>query len=80
MEEGLSPLEYLLKVMRDPSTSDVRRDDAAKAAAPYLHAKRAPEDRQGKTVPPMVYVTPNLEGDNEPVGGNSGGNRGIYTT
>lgn len=37
------------------------RLDAAKAVAPYLHARRAPEDRGGNTVPAMIYVHPDLE-------------------
>jgi hypothetical protein len=59
--EGVTPLDYMLAIMRDESATDVRRDDMARAAAPYLHARRAPEDKQGKTVPTMVYLTPNLE-------------------
>jgi hypothetical protein len=51
----------MLEVMRDKAVDELRRDDMARAAAPYLHARRAPEDKQGKTVPSMVYVTPNLE-------------------
>jgi len=61
--KGIMPLDYMIQVMRDGKADPVRRDDMAKAAAPYLHARRAPEDKQGKTVPPMVYVTPNLESD-----------------
>lgn len=37
--KGESPLEYMLRVMRDPAVEEKRRDDMAKAAAPYLHAK-----------------------------------------
>jgi hypothetical protein len=33
------PLEYLLAIMRDPSADVKRRDWAAKAAAPYVHAR-----------------------------------------
>ena len=51
----------MLKVMRDPKADKERRDDMARAAAPYLHARRAPEDKQGKTVPPMIYMHPPLE-------------------
>ena len=36
---GLSPLEFLVAVMRDVSADEAKRIDAAKAAAPYLHAK-----------------------------------------
>ena len=58
---GKLPLDYMLAVMRDESVDDLRRDDMARAAAPYLHARRAPQDKQGRTVPTMIYVTPNLE-------------------
>lgn len=37
--EGLTPLEYLTSVYRDPQVDEARRIDAAKAAAPYVHAK-----------------------------------------
>ena len=36
---GELPLDYMLRVMRDPKTKVPRRDDMAKAAAPYLHSK-----------------------------------------
>lgn len=36
---GLTPLEYLLSVMRDVALSQPERVDAAKAAAPYVHAR-----------------------------------------
>jgi hypothetical protein len=39
---GETPLNYMLRVMRDPATSAKRRDEMAKAAAPYLHARLAP--------------------------------------
>jgi hypothetical protein len=38
----LTPLDYLLKIMRNDRVSRAERLDAAKAAAPYFHAKRAP--------------------------------------
>ena len=31
------PLDYMLRVMRDPAVEPHRRDAAAKAAAPYVH-------------------------------------------
>jgi len=37
--EGLTPLEYLLSLMRDESLSSDERKDAAKAAAPYVHPR-----------------------------------------
>jgi hypothetical protein len=33
---GVSPIDYLLKVMRDPEKRDQRRLEAAKAAAPCI--------------------------------------------
>lgn len=36
---GEVPLDYMLRVMRDPTASDSRRDDMAKSAAPYVHPK-----------------------------------------
>lgn len=37
--EGLTPLEYLLKVLRDESQEQAVRMDAAKSAAPYIHPR-----------------------------------------
>jgi len=50
---GLMPLDYMLEVMRDKNAEPERRDDMAKSAAPYLHAKRVPEDKGGQ---PQTYV------------------------
>lgn len=38
-EEGLTPLEYMLGVMRDESGTPAMRLDAAKSAAPYVHPR-----------------------------------------
>jgi hypothetical protein len=48
-----------MEKLQDP----YRRDEMAKAAAPYVHARRAPEGKAGNTVPPVFYITPNLEAD-----------------
>jgi hypothetical protein len=37
--DGETPLEYMLRVMRDATAEPSRRDDMAKAAAPYIHAR-----------------------------------------
>jgi hypothetical protein len=37
--EGETPLEYMLRVMRDERQPDDRRDKMAVGAAPYMHAK-----------------------------------------
>lgn len=39
LAEGITPLEYMLSVMRDESNDQAVRLDAAKAAAPYVHPK-----------------------------------------
>jgi hypothetical protein len=36
---GILPLEYMLRVMRDPNADTKRRDAMATAAAPYLHPR-----------------------------------------
>ena len=35
----ITPLEYLLSVMNNEEAEEARRVDAAKAAAPYVHAR-----------------------------------------
>src|SRR6266481_5301876 len=57
---GQSAIDYMLEVMRDNKNDASLRLDAAKAVAPYLHARRAPEDKGGNTVPPMIYEHPDL--------------------
>lgn len=51
---GIMPLEYLLQVMRDPGIDEGKRIDAAKAAAPYVHAKLQPKDEQGSTAQTII--------------------------
>jgi hypothetical protein len=36
---GETPLDYMLRVMRDEHATKKRRDDMAKAAAPFVHAR-----------------------------------------
>jgi hypothetical protein len=40
-------LDYMLAVMRDPRAPPQRRDEMAKAAAPYLHSKLASIEHSG---------------------------------
>ena len=37
--EGEMPIDYMLRIMRDPNAKATRRDEMAKAAAPYLHPR-----------------------------------------
>lgn len=39
--EGLTPLEYMLRILRDETREDGERFEAAKQAAPYVHARLA---------------------------------------
>lgn len=41
---GLTPLAYLTSVYQNPAADEARRIDAAKAAAPYVHAKLSQVD------------------------------------
>ena len=43
-ESGLTPLQYLLSVMRDENSEQSQRVDAAHKAAPYVHAKLSSVD------------------------------------
>jgi hypothetical protein len=46
MAEGLTPLEYMLEVMRDVRADEARRLDAAKSAAPYVHPRLSSVEAQ----------------------------------
>lgn len=45
---GITPLDYMLRVMRNRKTDPYRRDEMAKAAAPYVHPKLSAVDFSGK--------------------------------
>lgn len=53
---GITPLDYMLKVMRDGKADVSRRDDMAKAAAPYVHPRLATTTHQGKNGGPIQTV------------------------
>ena len=55
-EGGMTPLQYMLQVMRDESVDPQRRDDMAKFAAPYLHAKRIPETGDARPAAPFILA------------------------
>lgn len=44
---GLTPLDYLLALLRDEDKPQEVRIDAAKAAAPYVHARLAAVELSG---------------------------------
>lgn len=51
--EGEMPLAYMLRRMRDPQLDWRYRDDMAKAAAPYCHARLAATEVTGKDGGPV---------------------------
>lgn len=53
---GLTPLDYLLSIMRDEGAEEAKRIDAAKAAAPYIHPKRAPVNAEGQDASLTVII------------------------
>lgn len=57
--DGLTPLSYLLEVMRDDSKEEATRLDAAKSAAPYVHPRLAAVDNThtGKDGGPILVST-----------------------
>ena len=52
---GLTPLDYLVSVYRDESKSENVRIDAAKAAAPYVHARLASVELKGDPEQPIEH-------------------------
>jgi hypothetical protein len=56
---GITPLDYMLQILRNEDNPRDVRLDAAKAAAPYLHAKLNSVDMQltGKNGGAMEMVT-----------------------
>lgn len=46
--EGLTPLEHMLKVLRDPKADDKRRDAMAIAAAQFVHPKLSAVEHSGE--------------------------------
>lgn len=57
-EGGLMPLDYLLAIMRDDMQSQPDRVDAAKAAAPYVHAKLSTVEQTSKVTIQNVVALP----------------------
>lgn len=52
---GMTPLDYLLSVMRDVDSDPDARRDAAKAAAPYVHPKLASVELTGDPSKPIAH-------------------------
>jgi hypothetical protein len=41
-----TPVDYMLRVMRDPKATPGRRDTMAKSATPFVHRKPAPKKKR----------------------------------
>lgn len=52
-ESGLTPLDYMLSVLRDANNDVLLRLDAANKAAPYVHAKLSSVDVGNKDEKPF---------------------------
>lgn len=46
-DSGLTPLDYMLSVLRDDKADEAARMEAAKAAAPYVHPRLAQVENTG---------------------------------
>lgn len=60
---GLMPVDYMLNVMRDETAEKSRRDDMAKAVAPYLSPKLANIEVGNKGGAPFKVVVQATDGD-----------------
>lgn len=54
---GETPLDYMIRVMRDPTVDHRRRDAMAGQAAPYVHAKLASVTVAGDQDKPLNVVS-----------------------
>ena len=55
---GELPLAYMLRIMRDPSQPVGRRDDMARAAAPFCHSRLSSVEHSGEIARPTVIRAP----------------------
>lgn len=62
LEAGITPLEYMLNVMRDPTADEKRRDAMAAQAAPYLHPKLQAITHSGDNENPVTVITRRIVG------------------
>lgn len=57
---GETPLDYMLRLMRDPAVPTVVQIDLAKAAAPYMHPKLSSAEVSGKDGESLQSITVNI--------------------
>jgi hypothetical protein len=53
--EGITPLDYMLKTLRDEGRDHEERMQAATAAAPYVHPKLATTTLKGDETAPLIH-------------------------
>jgi hypothetical protein len=56
IESGMTPLEYMLAILRDPTQEQSARFAAAKEAAPYVHNRLAAVEHSGNQDAPIKTV------------------------
>ena len=59
---GELPLAYMLRIMRDPSQPVGRRDEVARAAAPFCHSRLSSVEHSGEIARPTVIRAPSVSG------------------
>lgn len=69
------PLDYLLTIMRDIDKPQDERVDAAKAAAPYVHAKLSNVDMKAEVTTRAIMRMPDVAKDADEWITKSSGNR-----
>ena len=57
---GLTPLDYMLAILRDESAAMIERFEAAKAAAPYVHPRLSAVDHSGEIATSFVARVPDV--------------------
>lgn len=65
LAEGISPLDYMLAQLRNTELDRETRMDAAKAAAPYVHAKLAAVEHSGGVTLSHEAALDELDGSRE---------------
>lgn len=54
IEGGITPLDYMLQILRDETLDGAARFEAAKAAAPYVHPRLSTIEAHGKDGAPLL--------------------------
>ncbi len=56
IQGGITPLDYMLAILRDPTLKPEDRFEAAKAAAPYVHPRLAAVEHSGDKDNPLAFA------------------------